>query len=39
MVTKHNQISAPASLIDPTGELIFVTKNIFTKDEMLTMTT
>jgi hypothetical protein len=39
MVTKHNQISAPASLIDPTGELIFLTKNIFTKDEILTMTT
>jgi hypothetical protein len=39
MVTKHNQISAPASLVDPTGELIFLTKNIFTKDEILTMTT
>ena len=39
MVTKHKQISAPASLIDPTGELIFLTKNIFTEDELFTMTT
>jgi hypothetical protein len=39
MVAKHNQISALASLVDPTGELIFLTKNIFTKDEILAMTT
>jgi hypothetical protein len=39
MVTKHNQISAPASLVNPMGELIFLTKNIFTKDEILAMTT
>jgi hypothetical protein len=39
MVTKHNQISALASLVDPRGELIFLIKNIFTKNKILAMTT
>lgn len=39
LVTKYNQISVPSSLVDPTGELIFLTKNILTKDKILVMTT
>ena len=38
MVTKYNKIFVSVSLIDWTGKLIFLTKNIFTKNEILTMT-
>ena len=38
MVTKHNQTSVPISLVDITDELILLTKNILTKNEILAMT-
>jgi hypothetical protein len=38
MYKDHTQIYAPASLVDPSGELVFVTNNIFTPAELTCMT-
>jgi hypothetical protein len=37
MALKHTLISVAALLVDPTGELIFLTHNIFTVDEIQAM--
>jgi hypothetical protein len=38
MCVDHTQIYVPASLIDSSGELVFVTNNIFTLVELTRMT-
>jgi hypothetical protein len=38
MCVNHTQIYAPASLVDPCGELVFVTNNIFIPAKLTRMT-
>jgi hypothetical protein len=38
MCGDHKQIYTPASLVDPSGELVFLTNNIFTSAELTRMT-
>jgi hypothetical protein len=38
MALNYTQISISTSLVDPIGELIFLTHNIFTVDEVQAMT-
>jgi hypothetical protein len=38
MAVRHDELFAPTSLIDPTGELIYLTNNVFTPLELKTIT-
>jgi hypothetical protein len=38
MCKTHSQIFPPTSLVDPSGELVFVTNNIFTESELAHIT-